>query len=110
MSILAIGGFGGFVSGFRECLSIPLNQLTRYRLTGRDGDAHLPKISPSATPQPFLPILAPSPLAPFTNTTVTKLSGICMLNFTAIENLMRMTSIDCFVAFAPLLANAICCP
>ncbi|GLT52624.1 hypothetical protein SLA2020_259550 [Shorea laevis] len=95
---------------FHECLSIPLNQLTGYRLTGRDGDALLPEISPSATPQPFLPILAPSPLAPFTNTTVPKLSGICMLNFTAAENLMRMTSIDCFAAFAPLLANVICCP
>lgn len=33
-----------------------------------------------------------------------------MLNFTAAEHLMTTTSIDCWSAFAPLLANVICCP
>lgn len=33
-----------------------------------------------------------------------------MLNFTAAEHLMTMTSIDCWSAFAPWLANVICCP
>lgn len=33
-----------------------------------------------------------------------------MLNFTAAESLMSMTSIDCWAFFAPLLANVICCP
>ncbi|PON43900.1 hypothetical protein PanWU01x14_270270 [Parasponia andersonii] len=69
-----------------------------------------PEISPSGDPQPFLPLLAPSPLAPFTNTTQPKLSGLCLLNFTAAESLMTVTSIDCWSVFAPLLANVICCP
>ncbi|XP_040362893.1 uncharacterized GPI-anchored protein At1g61900 isoform X2 [Rosa chinensis] len=70
----------------------------------------LPMISPTAAPKPFLPLLAPSPLAPFTNITVPKISGQCMLNFTASESLMSTTAIDCWSVFAPLLANVICCP
>ncbi|KAJ9136340.1 hypothetical protein P3X46_033431 [Hevea brasiliensis] len=73
-------------------------------------DAFLPEISPNTAPQPFLPILAPSPLQPFTNSSIPKLSGLCTLNFTAAESLMSMTSIDCWAFFAPLLANVICCP
>lgn len=95
---------------FHKALSSPVNHIEGYKLTNREADALLPEISPTATPQPFLPVLAPSPLAPFTNTTVPKFSGICPLNFTASESLMSMTSIDCFAAFAPLLANVICCP
>lgn len=70
----------------------------------------IPEISPTGAPQPFLPLLAPSPLAPFTNSTIPKLSGLCMLNFSAAESMMGMTSIDCWAAFAPVLANVICCP
>ncbi|XP_057753887.1 uncharacterized GPI-anchored protein At1g61900-like isoform X2 [Arachis stenosperma] len=73
-------------------------------------DFMLPKISPIGAPQPFLPLLAPSPLAPFTNTSIPKLSGLCVLNFTAAESLMSMTAIDCWEVFAPFLANVICCP
>ncbi|XP_062161700.1 uncharacterized GPI-anchored protein At1g61900 isoform X3 [Alnus glutinosa] len=76
----------------------------------RKMDAILPEISPSGSPQPFLPLLAPSPLVPFTNATVPKLSGLCMLNFSAAESLMSITAIDCWSAFAPFLANVICCP
>lgn len=36
-------------------------------------DAFLPEISP--TPEPFLPILAPSPLQPFNSSSTPKLSG-----------------------------------
>ncbi|XP_043807898.1 uncharacterized GPI-anchored protein At1g61900 isoform X2 [Manihot esculenta] len=79
-------------------------------LMDRRLDDFLPEISPNAGPQPFLPILAPSPLQPFTNSSIPKLSGLCMLNFTAAESLMSMTSIDCWAFFAPLLANVICCP
>lgn len=79
-------------------------------LVNQQKDAMFPEISPSGDPQPFLPLLAPSPLAPFTNTTQPKLSGLCLLNFTAAESLMTMTSIDCWSVFAPLLANVICCP
>ncbi|KAE7997250.1 hypothetical protein FH972_001898 [Carpinus fangiana] len=39
-------------------------------------DAILPEISPSGSPQPFLPLLAPTPLVPFTNATVPKLSAV----------------------------------
>ncbi|XP_048140945.1 uncharacterized GPI-anchored protein At1g61900-like isoform X3 [Rhodamnia argentea] len=69
-----------------------------------------PRISPTGSPQPLLPLLAPSPLAPFTNTTVPKLSGLCTLYFTAAENLMSMTSIDCWAVFAPYVTNVICYP
>jgi hypothetical protein len=33
-----------------------------------------------------------------------------MLNFSAAESLMGITAIDCWSAFAPFLANVICCP
>ncbi|KAL2979703.1 hypothetical protein AAZX31_13G187100 [Glycine max] len=68
-----------------------------------------PKPSPLGSPQPFLP-LAPSPLAPFTNTTIPKLSGLCTLNFTTAESLISVAAIDCWEVFAPFLANVICCP
>ncbi|CDP04392.1 unnamed protein product [Coffea canephora] len=72
--------------------------------------ALLPEISPSEAPQPLLPLLAPSPFSPFTNSSIPKLSGVCILNFAAVESMMRMTSIDCVGGFAPYLANVICCP
>ncbi|RVX07929.1 putative GPI-anchored protein [Vitis vinifera] len=65
----------------------------------------LPEISPSGAPQPFLPLLAPSPLTPFTtNSTIPKLSGLCSLNFSAGESMISMTSIDCWAVFASVLA------
>lgn len=51
-------------------------------------NALAPDISPSADSQPFLPLLAPSPLTPFTNTTVPKLSGLVYLPFMATVNLI----------------------
>ncbi|XP_041028312.1 uncharacterized GPI-anchored protein At1g61900-like [Juglans microcarpa x Juglans regia] len=87
-----------------------LNHIKDLVLVDKKRDAVLPEISPSGSPRPFLPLLAPSPLVPFTNTTVPKLSGVCMLNFTAAESLMSVTAIDCWSAFAPFLANVICCP
>ncbi|TKY72151.1 GPI-anchored protein [Spatholobus suberectus] len=71
--------------------------------------AMFPKLSPPGAPQPFLP-LAPSPLAPFTNTSIPKLSGLCTLNFTTAKSLISVTAIDCWEVFAPFLANVICCP
>ncbi|XP_051126158.1 uncharacterized GPI-anchored protein At1g61900-like isoform X2 [Andrographis paniculata] len=82
----------------------------RFALAERRNDELLPQISPTAAPQPFLPLLAPSPLTPFTNSTVPKLSGICVLNFTAVTSMMMVTSTDCMAAFAPVLANVVCCP
>ncbi|KAJ4703918.1 GPI-anchored protein [Melia azedarach] len=95
---------------FHESCCIPLYNLKGPLSTNRRADDLMPQISPAGSPQPFLPLLAPSPLAPFTNSTVPKLSGQCILNFTAVESLMSMTSIDCYAFFAPLLANVMCCP
>ncbi|KAL0305928.1 UNVERIFIED_CONTAM: putative GPI-anchored protein [Sesamum radiatum] len=79
-------------------------------LADRRADELIPDISPTIAPEPFLPLLAPSPLTPFTNSTIPKLSGLCVLNFTALTNMMMVTSTDCMAAFAPLLANVVCCP
>ncbi|KAL8268047.1 hypothetical protein R6Q59_001845 [Mikania micrantha] len=75
-------------------------------------DNLMPKISPTGNPQPLYPLLAPSPLSPFTitNNTTPKLSGLCSLDFDAINTMMSMTAIDCFTVFAPYLANVVCCP
>ncbi|CAH8352787.1 unnamed protein product [Eruca vesicaria subsp. sativa] len=70
----------------------------------------LPEISPDTSPQPFLPFIAPSPMVPYINTTIPKLSGLCPLNFTASESLIQTTSHNCWTVFAPLLANVMCCP
>ncbi|KAM4101827.1 hypothetical protein ACB094_05G175300 [Castanea mollissima] len=95
---------------FHESCCSQLDHPTGPVLMDKRRDAFLPEISPSGSPQPFIPMLAPSPLIPFTNTTTPKLSGLCMLNFTAAESLLSVTSIDCWSAFAPFLANVICCP
>lgn len=76
----------------------------------RDVEAIAPVISPSVNPQPFLPLLAPSPLTPFTNGSVPTLSGLCTLNFTAAGDMMSKTATDCWAFFAPVLANVVCCP
>lgn len=39
-------------------------------------EEHLPYTSPTASPPPFLPLVARSPLTPFTNSTISKLSGL----------------------------------
>jgi len=36
----------------------------------------LPEISPDTSPQPFLPFIAPSPMVPYINSTMPKLSGL----------------------------------
>lgn len=65
-----------FISGFHECLSDPQVHHKGYMLTGRATGDFVPKITPTASPQPFLPLLAPSPLSTFTNSTSPKLSGM----------------------------------
>ncbi|EFH62759.1 hypothetical protein ARALYDRAFT_475141, partial [Arabidopsis lyrata subsp. lyrata] len=70
----------------------------------------LPEISPDTSPQPFLPFIAPSPMVPYINSTMPKLSGLCSLNFSASESLIQTTSHNCWTVFAPLLANVMCCP
>ncbi|KAA8520061.1 hypothetical protein F0562_014317 [Nyssa sinensis] len=90
-----------FLCLHESCCS-PLNYMISSVIMNKRADTLLPEMSPSAAP---LPLLAPSPLTPFTNNTVPKLSGHCMLNFAAVESVMSMTSIDCLAVFAPFLAN-----
>ena len=44
-------------------------------------DALPPAFPPSTQPQPFIPLIAPSPLRPFTNNSVPKLSGMVFFFF-----------------------------
>ncbi|XP_062106115.1 uncharacterized GPI-anchored protein At1g61900-like isoform X2 [Humulus lupulus] len=74
-----------------------------------------PHISPipSENPEPFLPVLGPSPMMPLTplaNGNVPVLSGLCKLNFSAVDTLLTITATDCWTSFAPYLANVVCCP
>ncbi|KAF3796750.1 putative GPI-anchored protein [Nymphaea thermarum] len=69
-----------------------------------------PVPSPSSTSGAFMPLLAPSPLAPYGNSSMPLLSGMCTLNFSAAENMVAVTAVDCWGSFAPFLANVICCP
>ncbi|GMH26884.1 hypothetical protein Nepgr_028727 [Nepenthes gracilis] len=81
-----------------------------YLSVDKSKDAFFHKISPERAPQPLIPLLAPSPLTPFTNYTVPKLSGLCPLNFSAAEAMITVTSTDCLTVLAPYLANVVCCP
>ncbi|KAG6657804.1 hypothetical protein CIPAW_04G116400 [Carya illinoinensis] len=69
-------------------------------------NALAPDISPAGDSQPFLPLLAPSQLTPFTNNTVLILSGLCTLNFIAAESAMSISAIECCVEYS----NVVCCP
>ncbi|GAB4830872.1 hypothetical protein Ancab_004899 [Ancistrocladus abbreviatus] len=89
---------------------VPLNYLKSSALVDKSTDGFFPRISPERAPQPLIPLLAPSPLTPFTNYTVPKLSGLCPLNFTGAESVMSVTSTDCLALLAPYLANVVCCP
>ncbi|KAJ6807321.1 putative GPI-anchored protein-like isoform X1 [Iris pallida] len=73
-------------------------------------DTFMPKISPNNAPEPLIPFLAPSPLAPYFNNSAPQLSGQCTLNFSAVDHLISTTAVDCWASFAPFLANVICCP
>ncbi|XP_010923892.2 uncharacterized GPI-anchored protein At1g61900 isoform X1 [Elaeis guineensis] len=70
----------------------------------------MPDTSPNSSPQPFVPLLAPSPMTPFFNNSTPKLSGRCTLNFSAVDSLISTTAVDCLASFAPFLANVVCCP
>ncbi|KAL4555577.1 hypothetical protein LXL04_038200 [Taraxacum kok-saghyz] len=66
--------------------------------------------SPSVDLQSVVPLLAPAPLTPYTNSGMPNLSGNCPLNFTNTETVLTTTAIDCWGSLAPYLANTICCP
>ncbi|XP_062152254.1 uncharacterized GPI-anchored protein At1g61900-like [Alnus glutinosa] len=93
-----------------ETHSAPFIDIKESLLMETKVNALAPDISPSADSQPFLPLLSPSPLIPFTNSSVPKLSGLCALNFSASESVMSITATDCWASFAPYLANVVCCP
>lgn len=97
---------------FKKFHCSSLNNLRSSLLFDKKVDDLLPQISPIGNPQPLYPLLAPSPLSPFTitNSSAPKLSGLCTLDFDAIDTMMSMTAIDCFTVFAPYLANVVCCP
>ncbi|KAJ9563110.1 hypothetical protein OSB04_008270 [Centaurea solstitialis] len=98
-----------FLIGFKDSHCSPLQNSV---LLDIKMDNLLPEISPTGNPQPLYPLLAPSPLSPFTitNNTTPKLSGLCTLDFDAMDTMMSVTAIDCFTVFAPFLANVVCCP
>ncbi|XXG82791.1 hypothetical protein AAC387_Pa10g0681 [Persea americana] len=79
-------------------------------LVEEKADILLPDTSPTKAPQPFIPLLAPSPLTPYTNNTMPRLSGLCTLKFSAADSMISTTAVDCLASFAPFLANVICCP
>lgn len=62
-------------TGFHESCCSPPNHMRSSALMDKRADALLPEISPAEAPEPLLPLMAPSPLTPFTNSTVPKLSG-----------------------------------
>lgn len=64
-----------YSAGFQDSYCSSSNSLKSSVITLKKKDMLLPQISPSEAPQSLLPLLAPSPLAPFTNSTVPKLSG-----------------------------------
>ncbi|XAR53789.1 hypothetical protein NMG60_11022471 [Bertholletia excelsa] len=103
-----------FVLSLFFCLhkscSIPSGYLRIYTTLDRRAESSSPQISPDVAPQPFLTLLAPLPLVPFTNDSVPKLSGLCTLNFDAVESMISTASIDCIALSAPYLANVVCCP
>ncbi|CAA6671949.1 unnamed protein product [Spirodela intermedia] len=88
----------------------PLRLIGPLRPLTRKAQRPPPDTSPSRAPQPFLPFLAPSPLAPFSNNVIPKLSGLCALNFSSADSMIRTTAVDCWTSLAPFLANVICCP
>ncbi|ESR60793.1 hypothetical protein CICLE_v10015544mg [Citrus x clementina] len=98
---------------------IPHNDVKVFIFEKINNNTMAPKISPSAEPQPFLPLLAPSPSTPISNSSLPKLSeglillylsGLCTLNFSAAESFVSTTATDCWASFAPYLANVVCCP
>jgi hypothetical protein len=68
-----------YYAGLCQTHSAPFIDIKESLLMETKVNAVAPDISPSADSQPFLPLLAPSPLTPFTNTTVPKLSGLVYL-------------------------------
>lgn len=71
------GNYAGLVAS--SCSSS--NYLENSVIIAQRKDALLPEISPSEAPQPLLPLLAPSPFSPFTNSTMPKLSGMFVYLF-----------------------------
>lgn len=52
-------------------------------------DALPPAFPPSTQPQPFIPLIAPSPLRPFTNNSVPTLSGMFAFSFKSVSETLH---------------------
>lgn len=79
------------------------NFLRSSVITAKRKYVPLPEISPSEAPQPLLPLLAPSPLTPFTNSTVPKLSGqFSLLNYFQLSIIIKSTFSGDFWLFLTL--------
>ncbi|KAK3031861.1 hypothetical protein RJ639_035631, partial [Escallonia herrerae] len=88
----------------------PFNSVVDSDLVELKHDILFPSNSSAKAPQPLLPLLAPSPLMPFTSIGLPKLSGLCPLKFSVAETLLSTTATDCWASLAPYLANVVCCP
>lgn len=91
------------------CAQQPWYFALDWSLNGKENSL-IPEIPPNNAPQPFMPLLAPSPLAPFLNFSSPKLSGTCPLDFSSGTSMINTTAVDCWTSFGPYLANVICCP
>lgn len=60
---------------------IPHNDVKGFIFEKINNNTMAPEISPSVEPQPFLPLLAPSPSTPISSSSLPKLSGIMYLPF-----------------------------
>lgn len=60
---------------------IPHNDVKGFIFEKINNNTMAPEISPSVEPQPFLPLLAPSPATPISSSSLPKLSGIMYLPF-----------------------------
>lgn len=71
-----------FFSGLEEITGFDNNMVHSFPLTlqldsslKEQTGALIPEMPPNSSPQPLIPLLAPSPLAPFSNSSTPKLSG-----------------------------------
>ncbi|CAN4103482.1 unnamed protein product [Withania somnifera] len=97
-------------SGIHRCLCTQDSDILDFYLLSKNNYDASPNFSPSIAPEAMLPLQAPSPLMPYIDTGVPKLSGHCALNFSAADSIMRTTATDCWSSLAPYLANVVCCP
>jgi hypothetical protein len=83
------GNASDFCCAFAKCAGLQVLLGSAFTTKTHDGGLMpelapsglmpMPDLSPTGSPKPFVPFLAPSPLAPFFNNSTPKLSGIISL-------------------------------